>query len=132
MKILLSFEELALFLLSVYAFAQLPYAWWLFPALLFLPDVSMLGYLAGNKIGAACYNLFHHKAPGIACFLAGLTTAIPGLQLAGVILFAHSCFDRVLGYGLKYPDSFQHTHLGMIGRKPATAPSPGNREKDLV
>jgi uncharacterized protein YbjT (DUF2867 family) len=24
--------------------------------------------------------------------------------------------DRVLGYGLKYPDAFKHTHLGTIGK----------------
>jgi hypothetical protein len=24
--------------------------------------------------------------------------------------------DRALGYGLKYDDSLQHTHLGQIGR----------------
>jgi hypothetical protein len=24
--------------------------------------------------------------------------------------------DRILGYGLKYPDAFQHTHLGIIGQ----------------
>jgi hypothetical protein len=23
--------------------------------------------------------------------------------------------DRIFGYGLKYPDAFQHTHLGWIG-----------------
>jgi hypothetical protein len=38
------------------------------------------------------------------------------LALAGVIMLGHSSFDRVLGYGLKYGDSFRHTHLGWIGR----------------
>ena len=32
------------------------------------------------------------------------------------ILFGHSSFDRVLGYGLKHEDAFQNTHLGRIGR----------------
>jgi hypothetical protein len=31
-------------------------------------------------------------------------------------LFCHSSLDRVLGYGLKYPDAFQNTHLGRIGK----------------
>jgi hypothetical protein len=30
---------------------------------------------------------------------------------------AHIGFDRVLGYGLKYPTSFGDTHLGRIGRR---------------
>jgi hypothetical protein len=38
------------------------------------------------------------------------------LQLAGIILFTHSSMDRVFGYGLKYPDSFNNTHLGPIGK----------------
>ena len=37
-------------------------------------------------------------------------------MLGGLILFGHSSMDRILGYGLKYPDSFEHTHLGMIGK----------------
>lgn len=36
-------------------------------------------------------------------------------------MLAHSSLDRVLGYGLKYPDSFSHTHLGRIGRTSGTA-----------
>ena len=34
----------------------------------------------------------------------------------GLIFMAHSCFDRVAGYGLKHFDSFDHTHLGWIGK----------------
>ena len=34
----------------------------------------------------------------------------------GLIFMAHSCFDRVAGYGLKYLDDFDHTHLGWIGK----------------
>jgi hypothetical protein len=41
------------------------------------------------------------------------------LQLIGLILFGHSSMDRALGYGLKYPDSFQNTHLGIIGKQAA-------------
>lgn len=32
-----------------------------------------------------------------------------------MIMFAHSSLDRCVGYGLKYGDGFQHTHLGRIG-----------------
>jgi hypothetical protein len=42
---------------------------------------------------------------------------VPALTLAGVILVAHTGIDRILGYGLKYPTSFQDTHLGRIGRR---------------
>ena len=38
------------------------------------------------------------------------------LEIAGIILLAHSAFDRMLGYGLKYSDSFKNSHLGKIGK----------------
>jgi hypothetical protein len=56
------------------------------------------------------------KALGISIFVIGIILANQPVQLAGLILFGHSSMDRILGYGLKYSDSFQHTHLGMIGR----------------
>jgi hypothetical protein len=49
-------------------------------------------------------------------FVIGVMLANQPLQLTGLILFGHSSMDRVLGYGMKYSDSFQHTHLGMIGK----------------
>lgn len=47
--------------------------------------------------------------------MLGAAVNNPALQLAGLILLGHSSLDRVLGYGLKYADSFKHTHLGWIG-----------------
>ena len=44
-----------------------------------------------------------------------LVPDVVALQVAGIILFTHSNMDRILGYGLKYPDDFKHTHLGWIG-----------------
>ena len=40
----------------------------------------------------------------------------PLLLALGLVWLAHIGMDRVLGYGLKYNDSFKHTHLGQIGR----------------
>jgi hypothetical protein len=62
------------------------------------------------------YNLAHHKAMGIGIFILGMILASQPLQFAGLILFGHSSMDRMLDYGLKYTDSFEHTHLGMIGK----------------
>lgn len=116
MKNLLKTEELAEMLLAVVVFTQLPYAWWVLPATFLLPDLSMLGYLAGPRVGTASYNLFHHKALAVALGLAGWALGQPLLLLAGTVLLFHSAFDRVLGYGLKYATGFKDTHLGQIGR----------------
>jgi hypothetical protein len=115
MKHLIRLEELALTLLAVYLFAGLEYAWWWFPLLL-APDLSALGYLAGPRVGSYSYNLIHHKGLALLTYVVGTAIASPPLQLAGLILLAHSSLDRVFSYGLKHADAFQHTHLGWIGK----------------
>ena len=116
MSTLLKFEELGQFLLAIFLFTDLDYAWWVFPACMLLPDLSMLGYLANPKYGAYLYNFFHHKLTAIILFILGIIVNTPLLILAGVILFGHAAMDRIFGYGLKCTDSFKHTHLGEIGK----------------
>ncbi|MCW8980016.1 MAG: DUF4260 domain-containing protein [Altibacter sp.] len=117
MKTTLRIEEIAQFALGVLLFSWLDYAWYWFPLLLLLPDIGMLGYVFGPKTGALTYNLLHHKAVAIAFILLGMMLLGDFYTLVGVIMFAHSSMDRVFGYGLKYQDSFKHTHLGTIGKK---------------
>lgn len=116
MKKLIQLEELAQFLAGLILFLQLDFAWWWFPLLLLVPDLSMLGYLFGNKIGAWSYNFAHHKAVAIIVYFVGIYTVNKNLELAGIILFCHSSMDRVFGYGLKYIEGFSKTHLGIIGK----------------
>jgi hypothetical protein len=89
---------------------------WFVPALL-LPDLSMLGYLGGTHTGAIAYNIAHNWFVGGLVLGAGMLLSVPALGLAGAVLIAHTGGDRILGYGLKYPTSFQDTHLGRIGRR---------------
>jgi hypothetical protein len=117
MKQLIQLEEAAMFLFGIFLFSKLSFTWWWFPALILTPDISMLGYIAGNKAGAVAYNFIHHKAVAIAVYVIGVYTANEVLQLTGVILFAHSSMDRMMGYGLKYFTGFQFTHLGKIGKE---------------
>jgi hypothetical protein len=117
MKRTIALEEAAMFALSIYLFSQLSFAWWWYVLLILTPDLSMLGYLINTRIGAMVYNFFHHKGVAIIVFVAGLYLQNEVAQLTGIILFGHSSMDRMMGYGLKYPDSFQNTHLGAIGKK---------------
>ncbi len=105
-----------MFCLGIFLFSQLHFAWWWFALLLLTPDIGMIGYLINPKIGAFTYNLLHHRAVAISVYLSGIYFGNSILQLAGVIMFAHSSMDRILGFGLKYPDSFTHTHLEKIGK----------------
>jgi hypothetical protein len=117
MKTTLRLEEAGMLLLSIYLYyTSLHYSGWLFWALFLLPDLSMLGYLANTRMGAFVYNLFHHKGVAVLIYIAGLWSRSEPLQLAGLVLFGHSSFDRMMGYGLKYGDAFTSTHLGKIGK----------------
>lgn len=116
MKTLLRIEELLMFLFSLYLFSGLDASWGLFALLFFAPDLSMLGYLINPRLGAWTYNLIHHKGLGITLYVLGSLLTIHWLAFAGILLFSHSSFDRIMGYGLKHEDAFQNTHLGRIGR----------------
>lgn len=117
MKTLLKLEELAIFLFCIFLFNKLNFAWWWFPSLLLLPDIGMLGYLINSKIGALTYNLLHHRFVASLVAFYALTYGNDHWKLTAIILFAHISLDRALGYGLKYNDSFNNTHLGIIGKK---------------
>jgi hypothetical protein len=90
---------------------------WLWVLLFFSPDISMLGYLLNTRVGALTYNLFHHRAVGLVITATGILLHHELFTAIGTLLFAHSSFDRMMGYGLKYPDDFKHTSLGWVGNK---------------
>ncbi|MCU0447106.1 MAG: DUF4260 domain-containing protein [Microscillaceae bacterium] len=117
MKTILKIEELAMFVLAWLSFEQQSWASWWFWVLLLTPDVGMLGYVWNSRVGAFTYNIFHHKGIAIGLGWAGWVMASETMLIVGIILFAHSAFDRVLGYGLKYGQGFKYTHLGEIGHK---------------
>ena len=116
MKNLLRLEEALMLGIAIYLNSLLPFAGWVFWALFLLPDLGMLGYLVNTRVGAITYNLFHHKGVAVALYLVGSFLTVPELILTGLVLFGHSSFDRMLGYGLKHTDNFKNTHLGWIGK----------------
>ncbi|MBA3828220.1 MAG: DUF4260 domain-containing protein [Taibaiella sp.] len=117
MKTLLQLEEAAQLAFAIWVLHYQPvhFVWWVWPLLFLAPDISMVGYLINSRVGAALYNLAHHKAVALVLIVIGLKLSA-GLFVAGVILYGHSSMDRIMGYGLKYNDAFGHTHLGMIGK----------------
>ena len=118
MKAVLKLEELGMFLACIFLLYIFDAAWWMYPLLLLGPDISMLGYLAGNKTGAWSYNLFHHKGFAAILITTGVYANADELFFIGVILLGHASMDRAAGYGLKYENGFKFTHLGEIGKKP--------------
>lgn len=117
MKYFLRMEEALQFLATAYLSYQLPVPGWWYWAFFLAPDLSIIGYLINTRIGAAMYNFVHHKGVAVVCWLAGMYLNQVELQFTGLVLYGHSSFDRLCGYGLKYVDDFKHTHLGWMGKK---------------
>jgi len=116
MKNILRAEETAMAALGIYFLSihNLHFSVWIWLIFFFSPDISMLGYLVNAKAGAISYNIFHHKGIAIAVVGIGFIMKIEVVMVIGILLFAHSSFDRMMGYGLKYFSSFNDTHLGNL------------------
>jgi len=109
--VLLRIEEAALLAAAVLLYAHFHFSWWLFAVLFLAPDLFMLGYLENPRAGAAFYNLAHTLFVPLMLFFAGYWTHRPLLLAIAIVWIAHIAFDRMLGYGLKYPAHFKDTHL---------------------
>ena len=108
-------EGFALLVASVILYAQSGSSWWLFALLLLAPDIAMLGYLRGPRVGAIAYNLMHTITFPLTLGLIGLGLANTLLMALGLIWLAHIGMDRAVGYGFKLETGFADTTLGRIG-----------------
>jgi hypothetical protein len=122
-----NFEEvgrafaLAYAVLALIGYAHSGYSWWLFAALILVPDLSMLGYLISPSIGAASYNLVHTLTLPILLLCVAVLFANMLLLAIGTIWFVHIGADRALGYGLKYATGFGDTHLSVPSQSPTAS-----------
>jgi hypothetical protein len=109
-------EGAAWLAMAAFGYDASTWPWWLFFVLLLAPDLSMMGYLAGPRVGGIAYNLAHTFI-GPAALIAWAWAGGPVAALAlGSVWLAHVGMDHAFGYGLKLKDGFEHTHLGRIGR----------------
>ena len=113
-RILLRLEGAAVLALVVAGYRASGGNWWLFALLLLAPDLAAIGYLAGNRVGAATYNLVHTYVLPLALLGYGLRGASPLALSLALIWLAHIGMDRAVGYGLKYATAFKDTHLGRV------------------
>ncbi len=121
--LLLRAEALIELALAVSAYLSIGGTWTLFAILFLAPDITMLGYLANPRAGARLYNAGHTYFTPALLALAGFLMAAPLLYGPALVWAAHIGFDRLLGYGLKYPAAFGVTHLGWNQtRRAATVP----------
>ena len=96
---------------SFYIYSLLNFPIWLFFVLLFVPDITMIGYAFNHKIGALVYNFGHSLMLPLLLALCNIYFAKDYLLIISIVWIAHIFMDRLLGFGLKYNDSFNKTHI---------------------
>ncbi|GBD31668.1 MAG: hypothetical protein KatS3mg081_1409 [Gemmatimonadales bacterium] len=112
--LLLRLEGLAAFLLALLLYRELAFGWLWFALLFFFPDLSLVAYLAGARLGAVFYNSVHTYVLPAALWAAGFVLEIRVGMALGLIWAAHIGLDRALGFGLKYASGPRPTHLQRV------------------
>jgi hypothetical protein len=110
-RFLLQLEGAFVFVSSLLAYRYNQGSWLQFVLLFLVPDVSMFGYLVNTRIGAIVYNAIHTYVGPLILAGYSLWAGHHTRLLLALIWFAHIGFDRLLGFGLKYPTRFKDTHL---------------------
>jgi len=113
-KYILRLEGLAVFLISLYFYNQIGGDWLIFLLLVFLVDISMVGYIKGKSHGAITYNLVHNYILSLSIIFLGIISTFNWLTLLGLIILAHVGIDRFFGFGLKYKTNFKDTHIQKV------------------
>jgi hypothetical protein len=112
-------EAVAVLAMSCVFYSRMGANWWLFGALFLVPDIAMVFYLLSQEAGSTAYNTAHCYVLPLLLVVLAIASARPVLLPFAFIWMAHIAFDRMLGYGLKYPGSFRETHLGTVGKTPS-------------
>lgn len=110
-RALLQIEGAVIGAAAVALYASIDATWWLFSALILAPDLAIVGYGLGKRIGALAYNITHSYVLPFGLGALGLWGGIDLALPLAAIWTAHIGFDRALGYGLKYAEGFKHTNI---------------------
>ena len=116
-RIWLRLEGAALIVAALVVYSTTHEGWWLVPVTVLAPDFLALGYLGGTRMGARFYNLAHATPLPAIMVGVGWWRVQPLVLALGLVWLAHIGMDRLLAYGLKYPDAAGHTHLGWSGKR---------------
>ena len=110
--VLLRAEGLAILAAAVTMYFTQGFGWLTFAALLLTPDLAFLVWAVNKRAGVVAYNAVHAlPAPlilGLAALLTGWTLRIAVFAL---IWLAHIGMDRVFGYGLRYLNDADDSHM---------------------
>ncbi len=107
----LRIEGLTVVVIALYGYFASNGPVWLLVLLALAPDLSMLGYLAGPRLGSLSYNVVHTYTLPLALGAVGLWADVRLALLVAFVWASHIGADRLLGYGLKFESGFRDTHL---------------------
>jgi hypothetical protein len=111
---LLRLEGGALLIAATAGYFAMGGHWLAYLVFLLAPDLSMLGYLAGQRAGSIAYNVAHTTVLPLLLLVGAYLAGQPIGVLVAAIWLAHIGLDRLIGYGLKYPTGFRDTHLDRV------------------
>lgn len=114
---LLRAEGLAVVAGSLWLYFALDGPLWLLVVLALAPDLSMVGYLRGPRVGSLVYNVIHTYTLPFVLGAVGYWTGVRVAILAAAVWAAHIGVDRLFGFGLKFDSGFSDTHLSSPGSR---------------
>lgn len=106
-------EGMGLLLAAAAMYGHLQFSWTVYALCFFLPDLSILLYFKGPKIGGVVYNFAHFLLLPLLIGIFGVLGDSPIALQASLIWTSHMALDRAIGWGLKYEDSFCNTDMGV-------------------
>ena len=113
-RLLLRAEGIAVAAAAVALYFYADHPWWLLVALALAPDVALLAFAAGPRIGAVAYNAAHTYLFPVALAALGVVAEADWPVRVGLIWLMHIGVDRAVGYGLKYPSGPKETHIQRV------------------
>ena len=122
-KLLLRVEGLLVLLVAILMYRELGVSWWMFVLLFLVPDLSMVGYVSGTALGAVTYNVVHTYTLPAGLWVLGFSGERGWVMGVALIWAAHIGFDRLIGFGLKYPAVFKPTHMQQVAVEPQPPPT---------
>lgn len=113
-RLLLHAEGAAVLLTAAFVYFRLGLPLWAFLVFLLAPDLSAIGYFFGPRVGSVSYNLAHIIVWPLLVGVAGWALGWVWTAPVALIWLAHIGLDRMVGYGLKYPDQFKQSHFDRV------------------
>lgn len=113
-RALLHLEGAVVAVVAVTLYLWAGHPWWLLLALALAPDLAMVAYALGPRVGATAYDVAHTYALAVPLAALGVVADVDAAVQVGLVWSAHIGVDRAVGYGLKYPTRFEDTHLQRV------------------